>query len=812
MAALLVGADIGTSACKASLLRADDGAVLASVTERYEPDTPRQRWSEQDPDAWYRAMVAAVCRLLAQRPDAAGDVRALGLAGQMRGVVLVDGSDRPMRPAVLWNDNRCDEEVAGIVGADLERLGAITHNVLNTMCTLPKLLWLQRHEPAALTDARTLLYPKDYVRLRLTGERATDLSDASGSSFYDVEAQAWSAELLDRYGIAPALLPRVLRATDIAGSLTETAAADTGLPPGLPVVAGGSDSTVESFSIGLTDQRSCKVRLGTSGAVSTVVDDIADTGRAYVWSFVRDDRWMLDTNTRACGGAVRWLRDMAYSEIERDEDAFAAIDRDAASIPVGAGGLLFHPYLLGEDAPYWDPTLRASFHGLEATHRRPHLARAVLEGTALALRDAMSTLGEWVPGFERSIFVGGGVLSPTWLAIVSDALATDGEVPEAADASLGGSHAGRRGCRRLREPRRERGTLLPDAPAHHPRPRHGWGLRRPLRALPRDAADAGDRVVIRVVGANPAMDRVSTWRPIRVGEVNRAVEVSVLPGGKGFNVARATVRLGCETAAYGFLGGHVGEALREMILADGIIDRHTAIAEGTRVCFIVVEPDPGRSTVLNEPGPAVDRGGDGPLPRRPADRLPARRRGRRSRAACPTASIPAWPVRSSPSATRPARAPSPTSTVRPCGTRPPAGRGCSSATAPSCWGSSATRPSAPRIRCPRLPARWGTCEIAASMSVVVTLGGDGALLADATGTIHARVPLVEVVNATGSGDLLLAGISAGIERGLPVREALVLGAACGTAGATHLAPELPAGFDADSWAAGISVEPVEPAG
>jgi xylulokinase len=146
---------------------------------------------------------------------------------------------------------------------------------------------------------------------------------------------------------------------------------------------------------------------------------------------------MLDTNTRACGGAVRWLRDTAYAELDRDEDAFAAIDRDAAGVPLGADGLLFHPYLLGEDAPYWDPTLRASFHGLEAGHRRPHLARAVLEGTAFALRHAMTALGGRVAGCERIIFVGGGVLSPTWLAIVSDVLAMDGEVPEATDASLG---------------------------------------------------------------------------------------------------------------------------------------------------------------------------------------------------------------------------------------------------------------------------------------------------------------------------------------------------------------------------------------
>lgn len=437
MADLLVGVDIGTSACKASLLRADDGAVLASATERYAPDHPRPGWSEQDPRTWYRAVAAAIRRLVAARGGSGSEIRAVGLAGQMRGVVLIDAAGTPVRPAMLWNDNRCHEEVVAASRADLERLDAITHNVLNTMCTLPKLQWLRRHEPASLDHAETMLYPKDYVRLRLTGERATDLSDASGSSLFDVRAQTWSKELLERFGIAASLLPRVLRATDVAGAIDAAAAEDTGLPAGTPVVAGGSDSTVESFSVGLTDERSCKVRLGTSGAVSTVVDDISDPGRAYVWSFVSDGRWMLDTNTRACGQAVRWLRETAYSEISADEDAFAAIDRDAAGVPVGADGLLFHPYLLGEDAPYWDPRLRASFYGLGATHRRPHLARAVLEGTALALRDATSTLGDWARGFRHSIFVGGGVLSPAWVAIVSNVLAMDGEVPAAADASLG---------------------------------------------------------------------------------------------------------------------------------------------------------------------------------------------------------------------------------------------------------------------------------------------------------------------------------------------------------------------------------------
>ena len=230
MSDLLVGVDLGTSACKATLLRVDDGQVLASSSVRYEPTSPRTGWMEQDPDSWYEATVRVVGDLLARHRAAAREVRGLGIAGQMRGLVLVDGRGDPVRPAILWNDNRCAEEVAAITGPDLERLTAITRNVLNTMCTLPKLLWLRRHEAASLRAAARMLYPKDYVRLRLLGTLATDLSDAAGSSLFDVHAQAWSAELLERFAIDADLLPEVRVATEIAGGLQAGAAQVPGAP------------------------------------------------------------------------------------------------------------------------------------------------------------------------------------------------------------------------------------------------------------------------------------------------------------------------------------------------------------------------------------------------------------------------------------------------------------------------------------------------------------------------------------------------------------------------------------------------------
>jgi 1-phosphofructokinase family hexose kinase len=316
--------------------------------------------------------------------------------------------------------------------------------------------------------------------------------------------------------------------------------------------------------------------------------------------------------------------------------------------------------------------------------------------------------------------------------------------------------------------------------------------------------------VIRVVGANPAMDRVSTWPSVRMGEVNRAVEVSVVPGGKGFNVARATVRLGCETATYGFLGGHVGEALREMILADGLIDRHTTIAGGTRVCFIVVEPRAGRSTVLNEPGPAVTaqetvrffddlradcRPGDvvvlsGSLP----DSVDPDVAGEVVAIGNAAGARTIVDIHSEALRHAAARAP----WMLKCNRDELIGllRGAS-ADASESW---------PGLARAMQHLRERGIEV-----VVVTLGGDGAMLADAEGVVHVEVPRVEVVNATGSGDLLLAGLAAGLERGQAVREAILLGAACGTAAATHLPPELPADFDPDAWVARLSVATVEPA-
>lgn len=313
--------------------------------------------------------------------------------------------------------------------------------------------------------------------------------------------------------------------------------------------------------------------------------------------------------------------------------------------------------------------------------------------------------------------------------------------------------------------------------------------------------------MLRVIGANPAMDRISTWPPLQLGSVNRAEVVSVVPGGKGFNVARAAIRLGVPATAYGFLGGEVGEALRTMITADGLADRHTTIAAGTRVCFIVVEPGSGRTTVLNEPGPSVD---DAEVDRFLHD----------LRADCGpddlvilsgslpdsvSASVAGEIIEISRAAGARTLVDIHSEALRVAFAHRPWMLKCNRQELLELLGAS--DPAAP----------IGLVDLAGEMQrirehgievVVVTMGPQGALVADDRGVVHARAPQIEEVNPTGSGDLLLAGLTVGIEQGRPARDAIVLGVACGTAGATHLPPELPPDFDPTAWAARVSLETI----
>jgi xylulokinase len=435
---LLLGIDIGTGSCKCCLAD-NDGNIVGRAVREYSPSLPKPGWVEQQPSDWYEAVVSCLQQMEARTGIHAQQVCAVSVTGQMRGVTFLDNKGDPVRPSILWNDQRCELEATELRGNYAGLLQRITCNPMNTMCTLPKLLWVQRHEPETWQKTATILYPKDYINFRLTGMRGTDHSDASGSSFYNLEGQTWSDEILEQWNLPKEKLPEIHPSTVIIGSISSQAHYETGLRKGIPVASGGSDATVELLAIGLVNERQCKIRLGTSGALSTVVYRLDGQGNTgfYIWSYIQPGCWMIDINTRACADATVWLKNVFYAEMGSSEEAYKKIGQEAGSVPVGADGLFFHPYLLGEDAPYWQPHLRASFFGLSKAHQRPQCARAVLEGTGFALRDARLALGELANGFEEYIFVGGGTRNVVWMGIVADILGVDGKIAGDADAALG---------------------------------------------------------------------------------------------------------------------------------------------------------------------------------------------------------------------------------------------------------------------------------------------------------------------------------------------------------------------------------------
>jgi xylulokinase len=400
--AALVGLDVGTSSLKAVAV-SPDGAPVAEVDVPYETSSPRPGWSEQDPDVWVDAAAEALARL-GRAP------RSIGLSGQMHGLVALDGSDRVVRPAILWNDQRTEEECREIeerVG--LDRLVAWTGNRALTGFTAPKILWLRRHESEAYARIRSVLLPKDMLRLRLTGERATDVTDASGTLLFDVGGRRWSGEVVEALALDPSWLPPALESPASTGSS----------PDGVVVAAGAGDQAAGAVGVGVVGPGSISVVLGTSGVVFAPLPAFAPDPLARVHTFCHaaPGVWHSMGVMLSAAASVRWLRDVVAPG-----DAYDALLTSAASWPPGADGLTFLPYLTGERTPHADPRARAAFTGLTSRHDRGALVRAVLEGVAFGLRDSFELIREsgGSPSIVRAS--GGGARSELWLRIVASVL------------------------------------------------------------------------------------------------------------------------------------------------------------------------------------------------------------------------------------------------------------------------------------------------------------------------------------------------------------------------------------------------------
>jgi xylulokinase len=398
----LVGLDVGTTGVKALAL-SPTGEVVGRAEETYELSTPRAGWAEQDPEDWWRAAERALNRL-------GGRPAAIGLSGQMHGLVVLDERDRVLRPAILWNDQRTEAECAEIeerVG--LERLIQLTGNRALTGFTAPKLLWLRRHEPETYARIASVLLPKDYVRLRLTGEHASDVADASGTLLFDVARRRWSGEVIDKLELDPAWLPRTLESPEVSGRT----------PAGIPVAAGAGDQAAAALGVGVDRPGPLSVVLGTSGVVFAALPAFAADPQARVHAFCHavPGGWHAMGVMLSAAGSLRWLRDTLGSGRSYDELLAAA-----ANWPAGTDGLTFLPYLSGERTPHADAHARAAFAGLTLRHDFGALVRAVLEGVAYGLRDSLELLRELGVDPHAGHVSGGGGRSELWVRILASVL------------------------------------------------------------------------------------------------------------------------------------------------------------------------------------------------------------------------------------------------------------------------------------------------------------------------------------------------------------------------------------------------------
>jgi xylulokinase len=438
----LLGIDVGTGGTRALILD-ERGRVVTSATEDHRPfASPHIGWAEQDPCDWWRACGIAVRRALAQanlRKDK-DQISCVGLSGQMHGAVLLDEQERVVRPALIWCDVRTEKQCLDLtaqIGAD--KLIQLTCNPALANFTLTKCLWVRENEPENWGRVRSLMLPKDYVRFRLTGERATDVADASGTLLLDVAKRRWSKAMLKLVQMDESLLPNLYESPEICGQISDAGADATGLQKGTPVVAGAGDQAAGAIGMGVVSPGTVSATIGTSGVVLAATDHPALDSRARVHTFCHavPGRWIAMGVTQAAGLSLRWFRDQFGSG--DGHESYESLTTEAAKAPPGCDGLLWAPYLMGERTPHLDPAARGMLVGLTASHKRSHVIRAILEGVAFSLRDTFTILREMEVPAKKIRLGGGGARSPLWRQIQADIYGQPVETVEAEEGAAYGA-------------------------------------------------------------------------------------------------------------------------------------------------------------------------------------------------------------------------------------------------------------------------------------------------------------------------------------------------------------------------------------
>jgi len=432
MATYLLGIDVGTTGSKALLVGAD-GSVKASATTEYPMYTPQPLWAEQNPADWWTATVTSIRHVLHESGVEAGQVAGVGLTGQMHGLVMLDARGEVLRPCIMWNDQRTAAQCAAItqkVGA--ENVLRLTGNPVLPGFTAPKIAWVREQEPEVYGRVAKVLLPKDYARYCLTGGFFSEVSDASGTSLFDVGKRQWSDEMLRALDLPHQWLPEVTESPVVSAYVSARAANETGLLEGTPVVGGGGDQAAQAVGTGIIAEGVVSATLGTSGVVFAASDTyrMEPEGRLHAFCHAVPGKWHLMGVMLSAAGSFRWYRDV-LGDLERVQaeesgrDAYDLLTEAAAKVSPGCEGLLFLPYLTGERTPYPDPNARGVFFGLTLRHDKPYLTRAVLEGVTYGLRDSLELMYALGLSVEQVRASGGGARSPLWRQMLADVFDTE---------------------------------------------------------------------------------------------------------------------------------------------------------------------------------------------------------------------------------------------------------------------------------------------------------------------------------------------------------------------------------------------------
>ena len=426
----VLGIDIGSGSVKLTLL-SREGKIAGTAGCEYPTFYPQVGWCEQNPEDWCLAFRSALTDLISKYNISVEQIKALAPDAATHTAVLLDNEQHVIRNAILWTDQRCKAEVQWLKENCLDIIESECLNTPTTVWTLPQFMWLRDHEPDIWNKIRHILFAKDYLRYRLTGTMETDTIDAAGSMFYDVMNQRWSERLCQVGSISSDWLPTVTDPSAIAGTVTESAAAEFGLQAGTPVLVGTTDTVMEVLAAGNVSPGHTTVKLATAGRICVISEQKLDSKFIFNYRHVVPGLWYPGTATASCANSYRWYRDIIGRE------PFAELNIPAEDIPAGCDGLIFHPYLNGELTPFNDPELRGSYTGISAGHTTAHFTRATLEGVAMSLRDCMNTLKDLGVEMKRIRIIGGGAKGALWRQIVSDVLGMRLEKVKVDDSSFG---------------------------------------------------------------------------------------------------------------------------------------------------------------------------------------------------------------------------------------------------------------------------------------------------------------------------------------------------------------------------------------